>query len=96
MKYLLAVCLFIFGLSATASSQTFYGSTDLKVFRDGRDKEFRSKTESPLKEEDLGKFSGLNYFPVDNRFRHECDLRTNAERKVFSDADIVRQNEEVC
>jgi len=56
-------------LTLVSHAQTFYGTTDLKTFRDGRDKEFGDKQQSPLKEEDFDSFKGLNYFPVDNRFR---------------------------
>src|SRR5438552_3447112 len=73
---ILAMLLFVPGLSA----QTFYGSTDLKTFREGRDKEFREKSESPLKDEDFANFAGLNYYPVDKNFRVTATLtRTPSE-----------------
>lgn len=83
IKKILAVCLLIFGLSAAASSQSFYGTTDLKAFRDGRDNEFRNKDESPLKDGDFGKFSGLNYFPTDNRFRVIARFTRTPDEKYF-------------
>lgn len=66
-----------------AAGQTFYGSTDVKEFRDGRDKEFRNRIESPLKDEDFAKFSGLNYFPVDDRFRVTAKFTRTPEEKYF-------------
>jgi len=70
---------FVSGLTA----QTFYGTTDLTVFRDGRDKEFRDKAESPLKNEDFATFKGLDYFPVDNDFRVTAQLtRMPAEKWI--------------
>lgn len=68
MKVWLAILTFC-AVVPVLQAQTFYGSTDLKTFRDGRDKEFRNKEESPLTEEDPPKFAGLNYFPVDEAFR---------------------------
>jgi uncharacterized protein len=81
-----AAILLIFALVALASSlaaQTFYGSTDLKVFREGRDKEFRDKAESPLKEEDLAAFKGLNYYPVDKDFRVTANFMRTPDEKIF-------------
>jgi uncharacterized protein (DUF1684 family) len=62
------------------SAQTYYGSTDLTTFREGRDKEFRDRKESPLKDDDFAKFVGLNYYPVDKNFRVTATLtRTPSE-----------------
>jgi uncharacterized protein (DUF1684 family) len=80
------VFLLIFILSAFVSgfrAQTFYGSTDLSVFRDGRDKEFRDKKESPLKDEDFAKFKGLNYYPFDDNFRVNAVLTRTPSEKWF-------------
>src|SRR5436190_33935 len=75
----LASLLFVSGISA----QTFYGSTDLKTFREGRDKEFRDKKESPLKDEDFSRFAGLNYYPVDKNFRVTATLRRTPSENWF-------------
>jgi uncharacterized protein len=66
-----------------AAAQTYYGSTDLKVFRDGREKEFRDKKESPLKDEDFAGFRGLNYFPVDPGFRVKAAFERTRSEKYF-------------
>lgn len=76
---ILALLVFVSGLSA----QTFYGSTDLKTFREGRDKEFRDKKQSPLKDEDFPKFAGLNYYPVDNNFRVTATFTRTPSEKWF-------------
>jgi uncharacterized protein (DUF1684 family) len=76
---ILALLLFVSGLAA----QTFYGSTDLTVFREGRDKEFRDKKETPLKLEDFDKFAGLNYYPVDKNFRVTATLTQTPGEKFF-------------
>lgn len=78
---LLIFALFVF--VATATAQTFYGSTDLTVFRDGRDKEFRNKAESPLKDEDFADFKGLNYFPVDKDLRVTAQFTRTPSEKWF-------------
>jgi len=73
----------VLALLSAVHGQTFYGSTDVKVFRDGRDHEFRDKEESPLKEEDLAAFKGLNYFPVDDAFRVRARFTRTPEEKYF-------------
>lgn len=75
--------LFLFVFSVTADAQIFYGTNNPKVFREGRDKEFRNKEESPLKKEDFIIFKGLNYFPVDKRFRVEADFTRTSDEKYF-------------
>lgn len=69
--------------SSAANAQTFYGTTDVKVFRDGRDKEFRNKKESPLKEEDFPIFKSLNYFPIDKNFRVAANFTRTSDEKYF-------------
>ncbi len=73
----------IFALVSGLAAQTYYGSTDLKVFRDGREKEFRDKNESPLKAEDFPTFKGLNYYPVDNDFRVTANFTRTPSEKLF-------------
>ncbi|PYS92039.1 MAG: hypothetical protein DMF62_01365 [Acidobacteria bacterium] len=66
-----------------AHGQTFYGTTDIKTFREGRDKEFRNRTESPLLDADFEKFAGLNYFPTDKAYRVPASLKRTDEAKYF-------------
>lgn len=80
---LIALCIVVFGLFSAIDAQTYYGSTDLKTFRDGRDKEFRDKTESPLREEDFAGFKGLNYYPVSKLFRVSATFTRTADEKYF-------------
>ncbi len=70
-------------LSIMATGQTFYGTNDAEVFREGRSREFRNKKESPLKEEDFTIFKGLNYFSVDKKFRLEADFARTSDEKYF-------------
>lgn len=67
----------------TGQAQTFYGTTDLKTFREGRDKEFRNKNESPLREQDFAEFKGLKYFPYKREFRVKAVLTKAAEETFF-------------
>lgn len=71
------------GLVGIAGAQTYYGSPDIKVFRDGRDKEFRDKAQSPLKEEDLAGFTGLNYYPEDAAYEVKARFTRTADEKYF-------------
>lgn len=76
---LLAVCIF----ASAANGQTFYGTDDVKIFREGRDKEFRNKQESALKEEDFPRFKGLNYFPNARNLRVKADFKRTSDEKYF-------------
>lgn len=73
----------ILAFAVFAEAQTYYGSTDTKIFRDGRDKEFRNKTESPLKEEDFPKFAGLNYFDENKKYIVKADFKRTSDEKYF-------------
>ena len=66
-----------------ANSQTFYGTTDLKTFREGRENEFRNKTETPLKDEDFAEFKGLNYFPENKKFVVKATFKRTSDEKYF-------------
>ena len=70
-------------LSAAALGQTFYGSTDLKTFREGRDKEFRDRAQSPLLEADFERFVGLNYYPVNKAFRLKARFTRTVDERYF-------------
>ncbi len=74
------------GLFCTAdlvNAQTFYGTTDLKEFREGRDKELRNRDESPLKEEDFPNYKGLNYFEVDEKYRVTAKFEKTNDEKIL-------------
>jgi len=82
MKFF-AILILAFGLFSAVGAQTYYGSTDVKAFREGRDKELCDKKETPLKDEDLAGFKGLNYYPVDNKFRVTAKFIRTADEKYF-------------
>jgi uncharacterized protein (DUF1684 family) len=66
-----------------AQAQNFYGSNDVKYFRENREKEFRNPSMSPLKPEDISSFKGLIYFPEDKNFVVTAKLEKSADEKIF-------------
>ncbi len=83
MKFLILTIALFTLFPNYANSQTFYGSTDVKIFREGRNKEFRNKDESPLKDEDFADFKGLNYFDEDAKFKVEAKFTRTSDEKHF-------------
>ena len=83
MKLVFFVLFTLSAFSTVILAQTYYGMTDLKVFRAGRDAELRDTKETPLKEEDFAAFKGLNYFPVDNKFRVKAKFTRTPSEKYF-------------
>jgi uncharacterized protein (DUF1684 family) len=73
----------IFLFVSLVDGQTFYGTTDIKAFREGRDKEFRNRAESPLLDADFEKFTGLNYFPTNKAYRVSALLKKTDDAKYF-------------
>lgn len=83
MKRFLLIFAVLISTVLTAHAQTFYGTTDVKAFRDGRDHEFRDTKESPLKEEDFAGFKGLNYYAEDKSFAVKATFTRTADEKYF-------------
>lgn len=82
-SYYTFAILFVGLFLSSINAQTFYGTTDLKTFRDGRDEEFRNEKKSPLLTEDFAKFEGLNYFPTDNKYRITAKMTKTTDEKYF-------------
>ncbi|MEZ5426146.1 MAG: DUF1684 domain-containing protein [Pyrinomonadaceae bacterium] len=80
--FLLTLTVLIFW-AVVVPAQTFYGTDDVKAFREGRDREFRNRNESPLKKEDFDEFRGLNYFPPDEGFRVSAGFRRTEDELYF-------------
>lgn len=70
-------------LAGFAGAQTYYGTDDIKIFREGREKDFRNPQMSPLPPETVAKFQGLNYFPVDANFRIAATFTKTPDEKYF-------------
>lgn len=83
MKRLFLTISVLVWFAVSAPAQTFYGTTDVKTFRDGRDKEFRNRKESPLPDEDFLNFKGLEYFETDEKFSIKAKLEKTAEKQYF-------------
>lgn len=83
MKFLIFTISILLCLAGFARAQTFYGTNDVKIFREGREKEFRNPQMSPLRPEDVSKFQGLNYFPVDANFRVKAEFNRTPDEKYF-------------
>ncbi len=79
---LLSICVAVFAF--TANAQDFYGTTDLKKFRGGYDKEMRDKATTPLTEEDFPFFKGVDYFPTNKAYRVKANFADTSEQKLFN------------
>lgn len=69
--------------AAAVAGQSIYGSTDVKTFREGRDRDFRNKDLSPLLAADFETFKGLEYFEIDPRFAVDATLERTTEEQIF-------------
>ena len=83
MKFFLYSILLVLLFNNFAAAQTFYGTDDLKIFRAGREQEFRNKDESPLKENDFSTFNGLRYFSPDKRFLVKAKFKRTTDERYF-------------
>ncbi|HEX9961740.1 MAG TPA: DUF1684 domain-containing protein, partial [Pyrinomonadaceae bacterium] len=83
MKFLIFTISILLCLASFAQAQAFYGTDDVKAFREGREKEFRNPQMSPLRPEDVSGFQGLNYFPVDAGFRVRAEFTRTPDEKFF-------------
>lgn len=83
MKRFFSISLILLSFVILGNSHTFYGTTDVKTFREGRDKELRNIEESPLKEEDFPNFKGLFYFEIDNKYRVTAKFMKTTDEKYF-------------
>ncbi len=83
MKRLFFTIFLLIAFGSLAYSQTFYGTNNLKTFREGRENEFRNKDESPLKKQDFAEFKGLNYFAENKRFAVKATFTRTSDEKYF-------------
>lgn len=83
MKRLFFTTFLLLSVVGLANSQTFYGTTDLKTFREGRENEFRNKTETPLKDEDFAEFKGLNYFLENKKLVVKATFKRTSDERYF-------------
>jgi hypothetical protein len=84
MKSFIFTISFLLCLAAGfAPAQTYYGTDDVKIFREGRDRDFRNPQMSPLPPAEVAGFQGLSYFPVDGGFRVRAIFTKTPDEKYF-------------
>jgi len=84
VKHVLKTGLVFVFASVAIGAQTFYGTTDIKTYRNGRDGELRDKEKSPLKKVDFPKYTGLNYYPLDFSYRVFAKFKRTKDEKRLS------------
>jgi uncharacterized protein len=83
MKCLFLSILILSAVAFSTQAQDFYGSSDVRVFREGRDKAFCDPKQTPLRAEDFAACSGLNYFGEDKKFVVAAKFERSADEKYF-------------
>ena len=84
MKYFILTILILLSFTFFAQAQeSFYGTTDVKFFREERDKEFKVRASSPLLYQDFEKFQGLNYYAIDAQFKVKAKFTKTPDEKYF-------------
>ncbi len=78
------VLFLILGVVFVTNAQSFYGSTDEKVFRDGRNSEMCDRAETPLLAVDYSLFKELNYFKTVVNYRVDATFKESADEKQFN------------
>jgi uncharacterized protein len=84
MRFFAVFMLSILSLAAGARAQEAAGATDdLLVFREARERQFRVKGLSPLADDELAGFKGLEYFPFDARLVVKAKVEKASEPRIF-------------
>lgn len=81
MKY--TFLLLSFFILFTVNAQEAKDYKDAKKFQQKMNKEFSSKEESPLTEEDLENFKSLEFYPIDSSYIVVADLILATDSKPF-------------
>jgi uncharacterized protein (DUF1684 family) len=84
MKLTALTIFLLLATAAFAGAQTYYGADDVQRFRDGRDRDFRNASLSPLTGADFADFKGLQYFAVDEKYVVEAKLEKSADEKILT------------
>jgi hypothetical protein len=56
----------------------------LEKIRRGKDRFFRESRQSPLPDQDRKTFEGLNYYPLDEAYRFELELREHDDKRIVT------------
>lgn len=83
MKFAFLTIFLLLSFVCFAKAQITDETSDVKRFREIRDKSFRNAGETPLLNEDFLKFKGLEYFDTDAKFAVKAKLETTADAQVF-------------
>jgi uncharacterized protein len=84
MKRFILTLLLLFAICfGSSKAQDFYGTTDVKVFRQGRDKEMRDSKETALLATDFANFKGLFYYDLDDKFKVTAKFEQTVDKKNF-------------
>jgi len=78
---ILVLALFLTTVSYAQETKEFKNA---KKFQQKLNKEFSSKEESPLKEEDLANFESLDFFPIDSSFIVNATLTLHKNSEPFA------------
>lgn len=70
-------------VSIGQAQTTYYGTDNIKIFREGREKDFRDKNMTPLLAEDFQNFKGLNYYEVDKNYLVKAKYVKTQDEKYF-------------
>jgi uncharacterized protein len=82
MKFAILTFFLLLSCTAQACAQTGEAS-EVKRFREMRDKSFRNPGETPLASAEFLNFKGLEYFEVSEKYIVKARLEKTADRQVF-------------
>lgn len=77
---LLILCLLLINIGCSQEKKEIPGETE---FQKELNAEYKDASTSPLKKKDLKTFKGLEFFPVDNKFKVTANFKTTPDSKVF-------------
>ena len=81
MKKLLFIINFLFLFGANAQEK--WTEESAKLSQEQLNKEYATVGESPLMDEDLAVFKGLNFFPINSKFAVEATFVRTENEKIF-------------
>lgn len=79
----LALLTILLLLSTACPTKAQDAETDVKKFRETREKSFRNAGETPLRQEDFLKFKGLEYFETSEKFAVKAKLTKTTDEQIF-------------
>lgn len=84
MKKLLCLSLFLLGITTFARGQNNTAIlSEIQSYHEKLNGDFRNPEESPLTKEDFENFSGLDFFPINLKYRIEARFVRTPDQKPF-------------